>query len=95
MLCIYLRFFMSYDNEVYAFRNRLCCLNTYRVLRKAFHLKKKSVFLVSISTSQFSLRQMKEECSKCLPDYLIIVCKMTYEKGICYSINWQNIVMNV
>lgn len=37
---------------------------------------------------------MKEECSK-YPDHLIIVCKMMYEKGICYSMNWKNIVMKV
>lgn len=65
----------------------------HRVFR--LFIKKKSVFLVRTSKSKFSLRQMKEECSKCLPDHLIIVCKMTYEKGICYSINWQNTVMNI
>lgn len=57
--------------------------------------KKRSVFLVSAFKSQFSLRQMKEECNESLPDHLIIVCKMTYEKDNCYSINWQNIVMNL
>lgn len=54
-----------------------------------------SVFHGNSSKSHFSLRQMKEECSKYLPDPLIIVYKMMYEKGICYSMNWKNIVMKV
>lgn len=54
-----------------------------------------SVFHVNSSKSQFSLRKMKEECSKYLPGHLIIVCKMMYEKGICYSMSWKNIVMKI
>lgn len=54
-----------------------------------------SVFHVNSSKSQFSLRQMKEECSKYLLGHLIIVCKMMYEKGICSSMNWKNILMKV
>lgn len=54
-----------------------------------------AVFHVNSSKSQFSLRQMNQECSKYLPDCLIIVHKMMYEKGICYSMNWKNTVMKV
>lgn len=54
-----------------------------------------SVFHVNSSKSQFSLRQMKEECSKYLLGNLIIVCKMMYETGICSSMNWKNILMKV
>lgn len=54
-----------------------------------------SVFHVNSSKSQFSLRQMNEECSKYLPDHLMIVCKIMYEEGICYSVNWKITVMKV